>query len=118
RLRQQAERGAAVGPDREQLASAGAFLGRFPAEQGEGELVARVEERNDRLALAAARGDAAHLLGITGALRSDRLPPPLGFGEGGVALEAGSRETPQIGRDVVGDLRCEAPTVGEAAVMG
>src|SRR5207247_9433877 len=46
------ERGAAVGSEREQLA-----LARFLPKQGERQLVARIDERNARFALAAAIGD-------------------------------------------------------------
>src|SRR6516225_3013708 len=74
-LGQQAERGAAVRPrrpHRQQFAPA-----RLLAEQGEGQLVARIEQRNACFAVPAAVAYAPHFFGIGGTLCGDRQVPSL-----------------------------------------
>ncbi len=113
RLGCEAECGAAVGPYRQQPALLP--LGRFLSEQGEGELIARIEKRNDHVVLAGAFGNSPHFLGIGDALGGDRVAPARGLGQGLVAAQSGERETAKVGVDVAGDLLREPPSVGEPA---
>src|SRR6266478_10034328 len=78
-LRQQAERGAAVGRDLDELC--GWLPSRLLPEQREGELVARIEKRDVILALARSVGNAPHLLGIGAVMPRDRLAPARRLGE-------------------------------------
>jgi uncharacterized protein YjbI with pentapeptide repeats len=125
RVGQQPESGAAVGADVEQRAFDRALrrrlrrhLLRLLAEQGEGQLVARIQQRDGGFALARALGDAPHLLAVGGVLRGDRAAPPLGLDEGGLATEARGGEPGEVGRDIVGDFSRESPAVREPAGMG
>jgi uncharacterized protein YjbI with pentapeptide repeats len=121
---QKPEGGAAVGANLGERTFDRALRRRLPrgllgllAEQREGQLVARVQQRDGRFALARSVGDAPHLLVVGGVLRGDRVPPSLGFDEGLIATEARGREPAQICRDIVGDFSREAPAVREAAGM-
>jgi len=96
----EAESGAAVGPDFEKLARPGALLRRLLPEQRECKLVARVEQGDGLLALAGAVGNATHFVGVARTLLGDRLAPDTGLGEGPIAIEPGSGEAAQIGRDI------------------
>src|SRR5262249_12955253 len=111
---QEAEGGAAVEVEFKQL-----FLPllRLLAEQREGELVARIEQRNGVFALPAAVGNSPHFLGIRGTVRGDRLAPPRSLGKGLVPLKARGGEAAQIRRHIVGDLARESPAMGEPARM-
>src|SRR5262245_52508513 len=116
RLGQEAERGAAVEAEFEQLFRPRLLL-RLLAEQREGELVARIEQRNGVFARAGALGNSPHLLGIGGIMLGDRLAPPRGLGKGRVAIEARGGEAAQIRRDIVGDFLRKSPAMGETACM-
>src|SRR5258706_13625740 len=93
-LRQQAERGAAVGRDLDELC--GSLPSRLLPEQREGELVARIEKRDVILALARSVGNAPHLLGIGAVMPRDRLVPPRRLAESRPPMEAGGGEPPRI----------------------
>ena len=103
-LRLEAEGGAAVGADLQQL-SRGTWLRRLLSEQGESELIARIEQRDGRFALAAAFGNSAHLLGIgRGSGRRSPRATVAASAKACVAAEARGREPAQIGLDIVGDF--------------
>ena len=90
RLRQQGERGAAIGTD-ERRRSRGSQ--RLLAEQREGEFVARIEQRDGILALAGALGNSPHLFGIGAVVHRNRLAPPRRLGESLIAIEPRGGET-------------------------
>src|SRR5215831_13493194 len=114
RLGQEAERGAAVEAEFEQLSLRRALLCLL-AEQREGELVARIEQRDGVFALPAAVGNSPHLLGIGAIVRGDRLAPSAGLNEGFVPIKARGGEAAQIRRDIVGDFLRKPPAMGETA---
>ena len=112
-LGQHAEGGAAVRPGGEQPAAA-----RLLPEQGEGKLIARIEQRDAGFAFAAALGDAAHFVGIGGTFRRDRLEPLLRLGKGLVADKPRRRETGQIGLEIIRDFPRKAAAVRQSAGIG
>jgi hypothetical protein len=111
-LGQQAERGAAVGSDSDQL-----LPHRLFAEQGEGELIAGIEKRNGRLGLASAVGNSPHFFGVVGSKAGDGLAPPVGLDIRIVALKARGREAAEISLDVLSYFLGEPAAVREAAGM-
>ena len=113
----EAKSGAAVRPDFEKLARPGSLLRRLLPEQRERQLVARIEQGDGLLALAGAVDNATHFLGVARTLLGDRLAPDLGLGESAIAIEPGSGEPAQIGRDIGGDVLRESPPVSQAARM-
>jgi hypothetical protein len=88
------------------------------AEQGEGKLVARIEQRDRLIALVRADRDPAHFLGVVTILLPDSFEPLRRLREGRGPVETGGGEAAQIGLHVARDFLAKTPAVREAAGIG